>query len=109
MSMRQASPNDSTLKATRHDRPAADRPACCRPVTTAICGHRALSLPVRSLDARSGSDHGAHGKRVRDDRPRDLAPDDTFLGLPVRSEEHTSELQSLMRISYAGLSLQKKQ
>src|SRR3546814_2056086 len=29
-------------------------------------------------------------------------------GLPVRSEEHTSELQSLMRISYAVFSLQKK-
>src|SRR3546814_2251882 len=30
--------------------------------------------------------------------------------LPItRSEEHTSELQSLMRISYAGLCLKKKQ
>src|SRR3546814_8990057 len=28
--------------------------------------------------------------------------------LPARSEEHTSELQSLMRISYAVFSLQKK-
>src|SRR3546814_3169511 len=27
---------------------------------------------------------------------------------PQRSEEHTSELQSLMRISYAGLCLKKK-
>src|SRR3546814_1482176 len=27
----------------------------------------------------------------------------------IRSEEHTSELQSLMRISYAGLCLKKKQ
>src|SRR3546814_16672741 len=27
---------------------------------------------------------------------------------PLRSEEHTSELQSLMRISYAGLCLKKK-
>src|SRR3546814_6572310 len=29
-------------------------------------------------------------------------------GLPVRSEEHTSELQSLMRISYAVFCLKKK-
>src|SRR3546814_9475996 len=29
-------------------------------------------------------------------------------GEPVRSEEHTSELQSLMRISYAVFCLQKK-
>src|SRR3546814_9587706 len=28
--------------------------------------------------------------------------------LAARSEEHTSELQSLMRISYAGFSLKKK-
>src|SRR3546814_7424788 len=28
--------------------------------------------------------------------------------IPVRSEEHTSELQSLMRISYASLCLKKK-
>src|SRR3546814_10143589 len=30
-------------------------------------------------------------------------------GLMGRSEEHTSELQSLMRISYAGFCLKKKQ
>src|SRR3546814_4276262 len=30
------------------------------------------------------------------------------LGMTLRSEEHTSELQSLMRISYAVLCLQKK-
>src|SRR3546814_8690948 len=30
------------------------------------------------------------------------------LGLPIRSEEHTSELQSLMRISYAVFCLKKK-
>src|SRR3546814_4267394 len=29
-------------------------------------------------------------------------------GMPVRSEEHTSELQSLMRISYAVFCLKKK-
>src|SRR3546814_8033866 len=30
------------------------------------------------------------------------------LGIPARSEEHTSELQSLMRISYAVFCLKKK-
>src|SRR3546814_3866850 len=34
-----------------------------------------------------------------------LVPDQVF---PVRSEEHTSELQSLMRISYAVFCLKKK-
>src|SRR3546814_6110919 len=44
-----------------------------------------------------------------------VAPGDIKLGvafhrvaLPVRSEEHTSELQSLMRISYAVFCLKKK-
>src|SRR3546814_7025210 len=31
-----------------------------------------------------------------------------FLFVPLRSEEHTSELQSLMRISYAVFCLKKK-
>src|SRR3546814_4945231 len=31
-----------------------------------------------------------------------------WLGIPMRSEEHTSELKSLMRISYAVLCLKKK-
>src|SRR3546814_9085704 len=33
---------------------------------------------------------------------------DCVSALPSRSEEHTSELQSLMRISYAALCLKKK-
>src|SRR3546814_1325163 len=32
----------------------------------------------------------------------------TFTSRPIRSEEHTSELQSLMRISYAVFCLKKK-
>src|SRR3546814_6582299 len=52
---------------------------------------------------------GARGMRLRDTvglPPRRLAmrPD----VLPFRSEEHTSELQSLMRISYAVFCLKKK-
>src|SRR3546814_1766663 len=38
------------------------------------------------------------------DRPHIVVPDD----LRFRSEEHTSELQSLMRISYAVFCLKKK-
>src|SRR3546814_2902127 len=33
---------------------------------------------------------------------------DRWTGADTRSEEHTSELQSLMRISYAGFCLKKK-
>src|SRR3546814_9208567 len=36
-----------------------------------------------------------------------IAPDETFV-YEFRSEEHTSELQSLMRISYAVFCLKKK-
>src|SRR3546814_1774619 len=40
----------------------------------------------------------------------EVAPADTFvIAVPTRSEEHTSELQSLMRISYAVFCLKYKQ
>src|SRR3546814_10379185 len=39
---------------------------------------------------------------------RELASWEQFLEKTVRSDEHTSELQSLMRISYAVFSLHKK-
>src|SRR3546814_1769927 len=42
------------------------------------------------------------GSRTADTRPL------TMLELSMRSEEHTSELQSLMRISYAVFCLKKK-
>src|SRR3546814_7349189 len=45
-------------------------------------------------------DQQAEQKRQQQDRPRQAAA--------PRSEEHTSELQSLMRISYAGFCLKKK-
>src|SRR3546814_6583266 len=48
---------------------------------------------------------GDHAARSGD---RDLAQDPRIGLLLVRSEEHTSELQSLMRISYAVLCLKKK-
>src|SRR3546814_6789693 len=41
-------------------------------------------------------------------RKRALLRNFQFFGAPVRSEEHTSELQSLMRISYAVFCLKKK-
>src|SRR3546814_3078002 len=57
-------------------------------------------LRHRPLDQAAAARRRAHRRRLRDrrqhhDRPR-------------RSEEHTSELQSLMRISYAVFCLKKK-
>src|SRR3546814_5412518 len=43
-----------------------------------------------------------------DDRVHTLLSQAVFGGHPLRSEEHTSELQSLMRISYAVFCLKKK-
>src|SRR3546814_1548508 len=52
--------------------------------------------------------HGSVGIPARCD-PRLLPPWQTHRQRVHRSEEHTSELQSLMRISYAVLCLKKKQ
>src|SRR3546814_8900293 len=52
-----------------------------------------------------GAEHSAaHPALRRVNNPSDVS--DAYRG--VRSEEHTSELQSLMRISYAVFSLKKK-
>src|SRR3546814_6065483 len=41
-------------------------------------------------------------------RPTERSRDALYLARAIRSEEHTSELQSLMRISYAVFCLKKK-
>src|SRR3546814_4852241 len=71
---------------------------------------------------RSAAQSGRHAGR-REDRPHRGAVDqrhhpgarripradsEALRGTPGRSEEHTSELQSLMRISYAVFCLKKK-
>src|SRR3546814_2872696 len=72
------------------------------------------------LDRRLGpdrDDHATAGGELLDERPRDVgcgrghhdAVERRRLGpARIRSEEHTSELQSLMRISYAVFCLKKK-
>src|SRR3546814_6788791 len=50
---------------------------------------------------------GARGADLRRPVARSAAPGRDRIR-PVRSEEHTSELQSLMRISYAVFCLKKK-
>src|SRR3546814_10051652 len=62
----------------------------CRPADGRLCGRR---VP----------DRVGHGQRRR--RPGDREAREAAAG---RSEEHTSELQSLMRISYAVFCLKKK-
>src|SRR3546814_1565372 len=65
-------------------------------------------------DAASPYEGECHGTRFPLDLPRLGIGDDGLLarglrnGAGARSEEHTSELQSLMRISYAVFCLKKK-
>src|SRR3546814_4422219 len=81
---------------------------------------RLLRLLARKMTTSIDSDWQiAHGHcfqgrsaRVRSYRARrpatDLDPGNSSSLAPSRSEEHTSELQSLMRISYAVFCLKKK-
>src|SRR3546814_6516012 len=98
----------------------ADRPALC--ISIAICYSRICrGLADRQQNSRRAPRHPR--KRVSAhsvDRLRQTAQDVKESGLPARrsrqhlyahqkrSEEHTSELQSLMRISYAVFCLKKK-
>src|SRR3546814_3059945 len=64
-----------------------------------------VALFEARFDPAVGSGDKAATKRAKTELQQDLhalAPDD------ARSEEHTSELQSLMRISYAVFCLNKK-
>src|SRR3546814_5328121 len=56
-------------------------------------------------DALSAAERSAAAEQGREQRRRFLTPGS---GYQPRSEEHTSELQSLMRISYAVFCLKKK-
>src|SRR3546814_1148082 len=85
-----------------------------RPVGT----HPGLGLPPERQGRRRALLRRRHGRgreqRERPGRPRRVAPARRLHGRPglagavERSEEHTSELQSLMRISYAVFCLKKK-
>src|SRR3546814_8520766 len=79
-------------------------------------GRGALGLGVRGAIGHDEADRGnrrdAHDRRVADGSAGAAADDlgdhpDAAIGL-LRSEEHTSELKSLMRISYAVFCLKKK-
>src|SRR3546814_9488183 len=54
------------------------------------------------------AEHRAIASLARRKRDRLFGIIDGIVGMALRSEEHTSELQSLMRTSYAVFSLKKK-
>src|SRR3546814_9797011 len=87
----------------RRDRARTGHRPCRRPRTGLhAAGHHAGMRRQSHLGARR-----AGGARVRDrhERGRACARDPDAAAEPGRSEEHTSELQSLMRSSYAVLCL----
>src|SRR3546814_8489910 len=67
--------------------------------------HRCQFAAARRADRRAGTGHRAADRRG-DPQAEGEGADDPAGG--ARSEEHTSELQSLMRISYAVFCLKKK-
>src|SRR3546814_10228270 len=74
----------------------------------AVDEHRAApALREVALELDAGGDHVLGADREVADARADLAPL-VAADAAVRSEEHTSELQSLMRISYAVFCLKKK-
>src|SRR3546814_3146051 len=63
---------------------------------------------MASLKAAMAWDEENYGREYDLDEFNLVAVDDFNFGAMERSEEHTSELQSLMRISYAVFCLKKK-
>src|SRR3546814_5099197 len=105
LSLPRASTNGNGLQA-----PSRHRPLCFAAV--AHEQHMPRSLPARVSPKRT------HGFPIRNDAPptgirhrrpkRHAERDRSAWRCTKRSEEHTSELQSLMRISYAVFCLKKK-
>src|SRR3546814_1845457 len=77
---------------------------------------RFAEVPPLSVKVHRGMTHDGLGKYLSQVITKAPGPTDDIVGIlkatrtdvVVRSEEHTSELQSLMRISYAVFCLKKK-
>src|SRR3546814_4121857 len=88
--------------------PRSTRTDTLFPYTT-LFRSTAERYPLALLTGRGSSSQWHTQTRTRRSEVlRALAPDRLLLEQQPRSEEHTSELQSLMRISYAVFCLKKK-
>src|SRR3546814_3141297 len=95
--------------------PRSTRTDTLFPYTTLFRSHRQVPAGERLAEAH---DVGAHASVLAPEEPTrpaepggDLVRDQhdiVLVAQTTRSEEHTSELQSLMRISYAVFCLKKK-
>src|SRR3546814_7237816 len=68
----------------------------------------AIGLTITPLLARIGHDVARRIEMGNSEVEAEEAPPRRTVVVGFRSEEHTPELQSLMRISYAGFCLKKK-
>src|SRR3546814_3814653 len=105
------------LLPAKRDRGDDTEDRCPRCAAT-LAVQRLLRQPLLPADPHLRGHDGQAGRRRRRVEARVEASaqgtDSRFIvtnltGSPERSEEHTSELQSLMRISYAVFCLKKKQ
>src|SRR3546814_6339126 len=98
------SPSFPRRRELRRSEPSA-RPRACR------ASARSAPTPARPRDRANGpAPHSRRPPSIRTSRPQagGSTPHATPCPAHKRSEEHTSELQSLMRISYAVFCLKKK-
>src|SRR3546814_2653192 len=82
-------------------------------VIRCICHYAGVSGPMRSHSQNRINDPSESCMHMAEPNPVPqvrLGPVERLIatGISTRSEEHTSELQSLMRISYAVFCLKKK-
>src|SRR3546814_5998037 len=78
-------------------------------VLVAVCGRAGVPLIYKSSFDKANRTSVTAGRGIGMTAGLEiLAEVRERFGCPVRSEEHTSELQSLMRISYAVFCLKKK-
>src|SRR3546814_5736227 len=98
--------------------PRSTRTDTLFPYTTRFRSAQRRIVPVRTAEAgrhdilEQGIGQGVEVEQREAEVPRECAPERGLAGAggaaDSRSEEHTSELQSLMRISYAVFCLKKK-
>src|SRR3546814_9923623 len=94
------------LVSPEFDRPAAQFELRLKTAKPAVPGIFA-ETPVVLMNTGVDTDLPAPAAQQADERFEYLSLEDRLFDT-VRSEEHTSELQSLMRISYAVFCLKKK-
>src|SRR3546814_8258343 len=90
--------DEGASAASRSCSPESLRHALAGSIASQACITLRPGIAIRATTPESGNDRQTLRPRLRAQPRAD----------PRRSEEHTSELQSLMRISYAVFCLQKK-